>query len=145
MSTPDWLEELLAVSDALAAEDRRSVEFWRDGGPDPEDGGEGADVNDDPPLTLRLADLGRGFVKHSADLTPQQLQRIGTLLDSVLAAGPPAGDAVATGFLEAVLSAWDEGFDFESVWQYLGPEAREYCRAWNAFTGVDSPAWLRAG
>ncbi|RLK58390.1 DUF7674 family protein [Actinokineospora cianjurensis] len=53
-------------------------------------------------------------------------------------------NAAATGFLEAILHAWDEGFDLESIWPYVGPESREYCVAWNRFTGVFTPEWMCA-
>jgi hypothetical protein len=143
VSTSGWFQELLGVSDLLAAEDRVHVTSWREDGTGPE-GGEVAGADEDPPLTLRLAALGRAYVKHFDKLTPLQRGRIGGVLDRVLAAGPQdARDAVATGFLEALLNAWDEGFDLEAAWPGLGPESRKYCVAWNSFTGVDSPAWLR--
>ncbi|ONI91230.1 hypothetical protein ALI22I_09140 [Saccharothrix sp. ALI-22-I] len=102
-----------------------------------------ADEYDDL-VTIRLARLGRSFTERVAELTERQRAELLGLLDRVLAGDDPVGrDAVATGFLEAVLSAWDGGFDLRPVWPHVGPHAREYCLAWNDFTGVPSPDWMR--
>ncbi|MFE2407648.1 hypothetical protein ACFXDE_04805 [Kitasatospora sp. NPDC059408] len=50
--------------------------------------------------------------------------------------------AVATGFFESLLNAWDDGFGLASVRPAVGPESRAYCRAWNDFGGIESPAWM---
>ncbi|WP_105970911.1 DUF7674 family protein [Streptomyces geranii] len=121
-STPGWFRELLGVSGVLAAEDE----------------------DDELPLTFRLAAMGTAFAAHDARLTPRQKQRVFGILEEVQVSGSEYdGTAVATGFFEALLNAWDEGFDLQGVWEYVGPESRAYCLAWNRFTGVETPAWMR--
>jgi hypothetical protein len=145
MSTPDWWSEFMAVSDVLAAEDQSEVQRWRgptepddDGGSPPETAGS------EPPLTLRLGALGDAFAKHAGELTPGQRRTFLGIVERVVATGTEADrSAVATGFLEALLNAYDEGFDLRSIWPDLGPESRAYCLAWNEFTGVSSPDWMR--
>lgn len=136
MPTPEWWPELMAVSDLLAAEDRAEVEAWRrDAAPDDEG----------IPVTVRLGHLGRAFAEHAAELTTDQRRRFLDLLERVLTTGSQSdADAVATGFLEALLSAYDRGFDLRSLWPDLGPKSRAYCLAWNDFTGSDTPDWMRA-
>ncbi|WP_053846390.1 hypothetical protein [Streptomyces sp. NRRL B-24085] len=136
MTTPAWWEKLTGVSEVLAEADRAEIRSWR--GPAAQDGDEV------PPLTVRLAALGRVFAERSADLTPEQTRALFRRLEEVQAAdGERYGSAVATGFFEALLNAWDKGFDLRSVWPALGPHSRAYCRAWNGFTGVPTPDWMR--
>ena len=48
--------------------------------------------------------------------------------------------AIATGFLEALLSESDlRTFDFREIAPMLGPECRSYCVAWDRFTGATTP------
>lgn len=49
-------------------------------------------------------------------------------------------EAVTTGLLEALLSESDDGrLDFKLISNYLGSKTLEYCRAWDQFTGCDTP------
>jgi len=45
-------------------------------------------------------------------------------------------NATATCFLENLLNATPERLDSASFVSLLGPESKEYCRAWDTFTGV---------
>ncbi|MFF1787391.1 hypothetical protein ACFVX9_13100 [Kitasatospora sp. NPDC058243] len=140
MTTPPWWEELIGVSDALADADRADVESWRGLSA----GTVEEDEDDVPPLTLRLGTLGRVFGEQSAEFTPEQSRRVLQLLERIQAQGSDEEKgAVATGFFEALLNTWDEGFDLGSVWADVGPECRAHCRSWNDFTGVDTPGWMR--
>ncbi|MEV6977402.1 hypothetical protein [Kitasatospora sp. NPDC093806] len=140
MATPLWWEELVGISQALADADRAAVERWR--GPVVDTAEE--DEDDVPPLTVRLGTLGAVFGEQSAEFAPEQSRRVLRLLERILAeGGDEDGTAVATGFFEAVLNAWDEGFDLRSVWTDVGPQSRAHCRAWNDFTGVRTPRWMR--
>lgn len=140
MATPSWWEELIGINGILAAADRADLESWR--GPAAET--VAADGDDVPPLTLRLGTLGRVFAEHAAEFTDEQTRQLFQLLEEALAkGGEEDGNAVATGFFEALLNAWDKGFDLASVWAAVGPRSRDYCRAWNTFTGVETPGWLR--
>ncbi|WP_282204195.1 DUF7674 family protein [Kitasatospora fiedleri] len=140
MATPSWWEELVGVSGILVDADCVEVEYWR--GPAGETIAEGGD--DVPPLTVRLSTLGRVFAEHAAEFTAEQTHRLFQLLEEILVKGSDEdGNAITTGFFEALLNAWDEGFDLDSVWAVVGPQSRDYCRAWNAFTGVETPGWMR--
>ncbi|MDH6548601.1 hypothetical protein [Streptomyces sp. SAI-041] len=137
MTTPAWWAELTGVSEVLAEADRAGIQEWR--GPAAQDGDD-----DVPPLTVRLGTLGRVFAECSAGFTPEQTRELFRLLEEIQAADDERyANAVATGFFEALLNAWDKGFDLRSVWPALGPRSRAYCRAWNGFTGVPTPDWMR--
>ncbi|RLK58898.1 DUF7674 family protein [Actinokineospora cianjurensis] len=85
------------------------------------------------------------FVEVFDTLDTSVVQKTFRVLEDALRDGTEQEkDAAATGFLESVLSAWDRGFDLESIWQHVGPESREYCIAWNEFTGVPTPEWMRS-
>ncbi|MGW4380647.1 hypothetical protein [Kitasatospora sp. NPDC004531] len=139
METPGWWDGLTSVHEALAAADRADVEHWRALSGDTV----GASGYEAPPLTLRLATLGAQYARHADDFTDDQTRRLFALLESVLAAEGAEADAVAAGFFEALLNAWDNGFDLARTWPSVGPESRAYCLAWNDFTGVRTPAWMR--
>ncbi|MFE7560139.1 hypothetical protein [Kitasatospora sp. NPDC057500] len=136
MANPPWWEELVAVSDVLRDADRAEVERWRRPG-------EVEDEDDVPPVTIRLGSAAHVYAEHAAGFTEEQTRRLFRLLEELLEKGGDDGDAVATGFFEALLNAWDNGFDLNAVWPEVGPEARAYCRAWNDFTGVGTPGWMR--
>ncbi|WP_432139860.1 DUF7674 family protein [Streptomyces sp. bgisy154] len=138
MPTPDWFRHLLAVSDVLADRDRAEITSWRGGADDT------ADEDDVPPLSLRLAALATAFAERSAELTPERTAEMFRILEEVQRSGGEYDrTAVATGFFEALLNAWDEGFALQAVWAYMGPESRAHCLAWNRFAGIDSPDWMR--
>ncbi|WP_116209385.1 hypothetical protein [Streptomyces olivoreticuli] len=140
MATPPWWEELVGVSEVLSGADCAEVEGWR--GPAANIVEE--DEDDVPPLTVRLGTLGRVFGEQSAEFTPEQSRRVLRLLELIQAEGSDEdGTAVATGFFEALLNAWDKGFDLRSIWADVGPKSRAHCRAWNDFTGVETPGWMR--
>ncbi|MEV6398101.1 hypothetical protein AB0M39_25570 [Streptomyces sp. NPDC051907] len=121
MTDPQWWREMLNVDASLA--DR---------------------VDDEYPLTSKLGSFGLEFSDLCGNLAEQQRGRILEIVERVLASGDEEERAaVATGFLEALLHRWDDGFDLESIWPLIGPLSRKYCLAWNAFGGVESPAWMR--
>ncbi|MDH2388700.1 MULTISPECIES: DUF7674 family protein [Streptomyces] len=139
MSTPSWWAELIGVSRVLAATDHAELVDWR-GGPDTDE----ADEDDVPPLTTRLGALGRVFAERVDEFTPQQRQEVLRIVERIQASGGEVDrTAVATGFLEALLNAWDRGFDLRSIWPDMGRESRAYCLAWNRFGGVESPEWMQ--
>lgn len=94
---------------------------------------------DDPP-TIWLGNLAKAFTEHTGEMNAALLL---ASLEDLLANGTQSDrDAVATGFFEALLGAWDRGFDLEAQWHLLGTRSRAYCRAWNEFTGVRTPDWM---
>lgn len=99
---------------------------------------------DDMPPTVTLSGIGRTFADRIGELTEAERARVLELVEERLVHGDEyEKDAAATGFLEALTSEWDEGFDLEALWPLVGPESRAYCVAWNEFNGVPSPAWMR--
>lgn len=46
--------------------------------------------------------------------------------------------AVATCFLENILNVTPSQIDPKCFLLYLGPQSKEYCRAWDSFTGVQT-------
>ncbi|EST26714.1 hypothetical protein N566_23640 [Streptomycetaceae bacterium MP113-05] len=134
MTTPTWLAELTGTAEVLHAADRAGTAAWRDG----------PDDHTVPPLALRLGTLGTAFAEHAHGLTSRRRRTVLVLLEDVLREGAEYDvNAVATGFFEALLNAWDRGFDLHALWADVGPRSRAYCRAWNDFTGVRTPAWMR--
>ncbi|RXS81171.1 hypothetical protein EST92_16280 [Streptomyces sp. TM32] len=134
MPEPQWWTSLLDISPELAAEDVRSQARWRRLTPHQEE---------EQPLTIRLGDLGQAFVANIASISPDQRRRILSILEDVQASGnEQEGTAVATGFFEVVLGAWDEGFDLRAIWEDMGLESRTYCISLNEFHGVKMPDWM---
>jgi hypothetical protein len=96
-----------------------------------------ADAYPDLPLpTLTFADLGRVFSSSFHDLTDAERRAVGDCVEDILRDGDDsAKNAVATGFIEAVVSWTDSHPDVrDDIRSYLGVEAINYWRAWNLFT-----------
>ncbi|GAA0663799.1 hypothetical protein GCM10010193_14000 [Kitasatospora atroaurantiaca] len=122
MGMPEWWRNVVAVSDALDVV-----------------------VDDDLSLIFRAAQLADAFVGTASELTQDQRRQVlGTLEEALCQGSEDDAAAVATGFLEALLNAWDNGFDLRLVWDDLGPESQSYCLAWNKFWGIKSPEWMRS-
>ncbi|GAA2682379.1 MULTISPECIES: hypothetical protein [Actinosynnema] len=97
----------------------------------------------DEPLMIRLAYLGRALTDDVDALTEQQRADLFALLERVVVHGARnESTSVTTGFFEALLNAWDLGFDLKLVWHHVGPESRAFCLAWNAYNGIASPDWM---
>ncbi|MFZ9595026.1 MAG: DUF7674 family protein [Bdellovibrionia bacterium] len=70
---------------------------------------------------------------------PQVFARIEFLL-SGHNASEKVKNAVCTCFLENLINAFSEELNQLKIWiPLLGPESREYCKAWDQFTGVKTP------
>ncbi|WAL68285.1 hypothetical protein ORV05_11120 [Amycolatopsis cynarae] len=133
VSAPSWWPDLLRGNEILADRDGRELAAWTAlGGPAAEF-----------PLALRLAALARALAAHLSEVDVERRRRLFGILERVLVTGSEYdAAAVATGFFEALLNAWDRGFPLRAVWPQLGPESRAYCLAWNELSGVDSPEWM---
>jgi hypothetical protein len=96
---------------------------------------------DDPPVTIVMGEFAEAVCDHIEELSDSDKEVIFKTVEKVLVSGDDeAKNAVATGFLEALQGrASANTFDFSKVTNYLGEEARAYCRAWDKFTGVDTP------
>lgn len=121
MTRANWWGDLLEVSEVIAVK-----------------------VNQDLPFTFKLASLGDAFAESAAVVSQDQQRLILSILEEVMVTGDESEmAAVATGFFEALLNKWDNGYDLEATWPLIGPTSREHCIAWNEFWGVDSPEWMR--
>ena len=95
------------------------------------------------PLMMRLIYLGRWFTDHVGEFSEDQRRDLLALMERVAVDGSEDEvSAVLTGFVEAMLSAWDRGFDLRSIWHLVGPRQREYAKDWNEFNGIESPDWM---
>ncbi|MER5863486.1 hypothetical protein [Kitasatospora sp. NPDC002040] len=91
-----------------------------------------------------MAELADAFVGAVPELTQDQRRHVLSTLEGVLCEGGEDDvAAVATGFLEALLNAWDNGFELRLVWDDLGLQSQSHCLAWNKFWGVKSLEWIR--
>ncbi|SDP88535.1 hypothetical protein SAMN04487905_111208 [Actinopolyspora xinjiangensis] len=152
--------ELPGISPELAAADRAAVADWHAGGGDGDSEGldgegdwhadeadgasEEAEAGDEYPVLLRLISLGSSFAVRVDRMSAWQRERLLGLLEEVLVSGTEdEQNAVATGFLEALVTAYDRGdFDLATVWHELGEESRHYIKIWNTRTGVAVPYWM---
>jgi len=65
-------------------------------------------------------------------------QRLFDFIESVVDAGGDPANAACTCFLENLLNATSETIAPKAFVSLLGPKSREYCRAWDEFTGVET-------
>ena len=93
---------------------------------------------EEPPITVLTSALGFSLVR-SDDLSRENISTVFARVEDVLVHGSEREkDAVATGLLEAVVSAIDENPERAWVLTEAGTHATGYIRAWNRFTlGTD--------
>jgi hypothetical protein len=91
-----------------------------------------------PPLILAAGMIGRSLAKNVDYIPGEELQTVFNLAEKFLVeSDDETGTAVATGFLESLLSQSSaRRVDFRKLGPLLGDESRKYCRAWDQFTGV---------
>ena len=96
---------------------------------------------DEPPPTIVLSSIGRHLTSRTTDLDERENLEIWDCVEYLLEHGDEVvKDSVATGLLEAVLSASSaNSFDFRSIAGYLGERSKAYCQAWDRFTGCSTP------
>jgi hypothetical protein len=88
------------------------------------------------PITVCMSALGRSLAAGSRP-TADELRRVFERVEILLARGDDSErDAVATGFLEALVSAVERDASLRWVLDQTGPAARGYIAAWNGFCGV---------
>jgi hypothetical protein len=86
----------------------------------------------EPPPGVVMSTLAGALVSAAGELAPEEIAAVSDRVESILGGGTaPAKDAVATGFLEALVSA-DELAKADAIRAALGPLARAYCAAWDA-------------
>jgi hypothetical protein len=73
--------------------------------------------------------------------TPPFLVKIFNFIETMMREGDQlVGDCAATCFLENLINLVGHGSVQASTFiPLLGPESREYCKAWDKFTGVQTP------
>lgn len=114
------MRELAAEITALRRAIEELVEEWQ---PDP------------PPINTSMSALGRAFVEDSK-VTPNQAARLFERVEIVLRNGTESEkDAIATGFLEAVVSAIDRNPRARWMLSKAGPAAKTYIDEWDRFCG----------
>ncbi|WP_437539027.1 hypothetical protein WME79_23005 [Sorangium sp. So ce726] len=92
------------------------------------------------PITVGFGHIGRTLVQLESDLDDTTLDKVSRLVEHSLSGSGPEADAVATGLLEAICAhSVDAPAAVARVVSHLGPEARAYIRAWDAFTGTTTP------
>jgi hypothetical protein len=97
------------------------------------------------PPTVGLGALGAALVSAERDISDQALSRIASCVEDFLATNGTDADAIATGFLEAICNRSEHRpANVERVARNLGDRAVAYIRAWDKFTGVDTPGTARA-
>lgn len=96
---------------------------------------------DDSLPTLRFAGLARVLVSNVDQMSSSEIADVmGAIERGMTNAAPSVADAVATGFLERLLSDASAGrLTFSTLAPFLGQASREYCQAWDEFTGVLTP------
>jgi hypothetical protein len=95
---------------------------------------------DAPPPTVAMGALGAALVRVLPEATQQDLQCLAETVEEILRSGTEQSkNAVATGFLEAVVARSNSTPEVVCFTKVLGPLAREYCREWDKFTGCRTP------
>lgn len=96
------------------------------------------DAGGDPGKCLLMDGLADAVVENAKEMGEPGLRQLFSIVELALATGDrETRDAVATCFLENLQNIASGGrFDFTLISEYLGPESRAYCRAWDEFTGV---------
>ena len=96
------------------------------------------------PPTVGLGALGAALVAAERDINDEALDRIASCVEEFLSADGADADAVATGFLEAVCGRSKYSApSVERIVRHLGDRAVAYIRAWDRFTGVETPGAAR--
>jgi hypothetical protein len=93
-----------------------------------------------PPVTVAASTVGRAFGGALSDLTSNDIAAVCRAVEMLMTNSDESiRDAIATGFLEALLAQSSEGMiDFRKVAWALGRASREYCLGWDKFTGVET-------
>lgn len=86
-------------------------------------------------LTLAYSELGNATIENLDSLSDDELQQIFLEAEQQLSTGSERSkDAIATGFLEAVVSSMDDlGIARDRVSGHFGPSSAAYVAAWDRF------------
>jgi hypothetical protein len=97
---------------------------------------------EEPPITVLMAELGVALAAGAGDLDDEAIRRITNTIELLLCAGTKSvKDAIATGLLEALVTASETLPCGPRLLSSLGPESKNYCRYWDKLTGRTTP-WI---
>lgn len=71
--------------------------------------------------------------------TLENTEEIFSFIESEVIKGGDVAEAACTCFLENILNRTPQEINPKTFVPYLGPESKEYCKAWDDFTGVKTP------
>ncbi|WP_157281825.1 hypothetical protein [Pelomonas sp. Root1237] len=92
------------------------------------------------PPTVGLGALGAALVSTEREISDESLDRIASCVEGFLLTSDADAAAVATGFLEAISNlSEDYSASVERIVRHLGDQAVAHIRAWDKFTGVNTP------
>ncbi len=95
---------------------------------------------DQLPLTTAMSALGRVLVANVGTAGDEAVERIAEVLETLLSVGDDeVQNAAATGLLEALVCSFEAEQGSAPLLKRLGPQSREYLRAWDEFTGRKTP------
>lgn len=97
---------------------------------------------DSVPPTFLAGEIAVGMARSApADFSDDELLTLCEFVERALRdESQEVRNVIATGFLEGLMGEASAGrFDFTRLSAFLGPEARKYCQAWDAFTGTKTP------
>lgn len=102
------------------------LEYWKD---------------DKAGLSLDLAEFAHYLIDNIESLSSGKRESIFLLVEACLSDGDDAvKNGIATCFLEDLLNAVSaERIEPSSFVKFLGVESREFCKAWDEFTGDNTP------
>ena len=95
------------------------------------------DFGSDLGLSIQMIPFGEYTLDQAKSHNDSELKKIFDLVEFLLNQGDESvKDAMATCFLEYLMSKDPDEFKFSTFVRYLGEHSINYCRAWDEFTGV---------
>jgi hypothetical protein len=91
-----------------------------------------------PPVTVAMGALASAFATGADAMSRTEIDEVARVVEQLMES-EPGSTAVATGFLEALVHAVSRDPSKRKAVAALGRLAREYCRAYDEFTGAKSP------
>lgn len=96
---------------------------------------------DEIPLTVAMSELGNAFASAAPTLSENDARTVLGRVEALLREGSEqVKDAVATGFLEAMVAVLDEAPESRWILRFLGPRSSNYLAEWAAFCGTEAPS-----
>jgi hypothetical protein len=129
VATPTAFDSLAACHPRLREAAAKVIGYWHPGA---------------VPVTIALAEIGGALVGAEPDVDDETLGQVAAQVEVLLAERSAVADAVATGLLEAICHRSEESpSSVERIVGHRGVRALAYIRAWDEFTGVETPGAKR--